>query len=1726
MPNATQGTIKDGNFTTLSMVGNVPSTSYTNGTIIIKGSGGIALENGSAYIGGSVHASDIVETGDLKILNGAIPGLILRAASDPIGLAFWDQDGDARIFGDYGGDIHFQFGSFGIGITTPIDMLHVKENIRTDQNLIFTNPYSNVQFPEMLTFNTNQYFFGSTYTTGLGIGATATEALDVVGNIKLSGNLVKNSETFVIPTIGTTSDILVATTYTQTLYNKTLDYPNVQGHIDLQNSGRVTNVNNPVNLQDVATKDYVDTFARGLDAQESVKDKDLQIPPGSPADRDRYLIAIGATGDWAGKDDNIVQYDTFLAQWIFSPPDHGMATIVEDENKMYIYNGSQWVLFDTLTRHGETQGLDQDDHIQYQLLAGRTGGQIIHGGIEANDDLTIFSTSNATRGNIILASDGGNVAIGTTNPSGQLQVESQNADDLVVVFNNKDDTANTKLQLTVNSSSSKTWEITNQASSGDFVITDLAVGERFVIENGSSGPIRFNSGGEEWARFDGGYLGIGTTNPSERLTIGNLDNELDETLLVQANNNAKLTLNSNISNTNDSDTSYVEFITKNSGQTSLVGLVGSAEQHATDTRINALLVEAGGETDVQIATDDQVRLTIGSTGYVGINNTTPNARFTINDNLDAHNGLTLGATENIGIKVGQSSLNHLDILWNYDSVGNNGYAEIGCNIAANNLILQTAGGSVGLGVTQPQDTLDVLGNIRLSGTINRSSGVFTLPTSTDTLIGRVSTDTLENKQLKDETVVFVNNDDTTKKVQFDIADATTSTGTTFRFIQSADQILTFPDNTDTIVGVSTAAHLSNKDLSGNVLENIVSGSGTVTFSPVTISGDTVAYLNATQSLTNKTLVAPSVVGTLTQAEGGGIVTDRIQAINSNGIVFQDSSGNMAFSLTDGGFLGVGITNALADLHVSGDMTRIDSNLRVNTDTLYVAVTSTNVGINTNDPLHDLHVVGDGLFTGDVIIDGNFTVNGTQTIIDSTIASVKDSMVKYADGNVADTLDIGFYGTYIDTGVTKSTGFFRDATDKRFRLFKDLEIDIGTTNIIDVGASGYTKAEIVVGTINTDNLDHDSDLYLNGNQGIFTSTGNFGLLTTNPNETLHVNGTVQLGTQLYVRNSNVGIHHSDPVNKLDVIGSARIQGSASSLLSGTVDPDGTTTLTGSSTSFLSEIIAGDRITVGAETRTVQSVTNDTTLVVDTAFSNVAPTTATRIPALLVLNDNSSAHQIIVRDDGCLGIDVNTVSYPLQVEKQAASTWSAKFQNGESTLFLGHSTGLGMNIQTGNVSDTSYAIKVSNDTLPLLRLQNDNKLGIGTDSPGELVHVHGTAVGDGARICNAKIGVWEGNTAYTALTHNDVHATSTSYLVKQHNTGETTINSASAKDIHFAINDVDQMWLKPSGRLGIGTSDPTDVLHVWGGSMVTGNLHVSGNLVIDGVIESLSTNEIRVQDSMLKFADGNTSDLIDIGLYAQYNDGVNKYTGLIRNDADKKWYLFDGLTVEPGTTQANMAHSSFGYGDLVSGNLEIYATSGTTGTILFKDEDGATVNEIISTPETVTFGTSGVFQFSSSDAIVASIDDVGNFTVSGDLTTEGFVSNGNGTFNGNVIATGNLEVQGLTNFPNLETNNVKFNLINITDDITVGTTYHYYIADASGGNVIITLPASHDASDPSLIGYTFHFVKTDSSSNRVIVNTSGSDLMDGSYTQYVLDTQYERLKLSNIGGSGSVGLWFSD
>lgn len=111
------------------------------------------------------------------------------------------------------------------------------------------------------------------------------------------------------------------------------------------------------------------------------------------------------------------------------------------------------------------------------------------------------------------------------------------------------------------------------------------------------------------------------------------------------------------------------------------------------------------------------------------------------------------------------------------------------------------------------------------------------------------------------------------------------------------------------------------------------------------------------------------------------------------------------------------------------------------------------------------IIGDtGNVTGvnDLTVTGDLTVNGTTTTVNTTTLSVEDPLIQLANGNATtDTVDIGIVGLY-DTSGTQNlyAGFFRDASDNKFKAFVDSQQDLSTSTTVNTAATGYTVATVV------------------------------------------------------------------------------------------------------------------------------------------------------------------------------------------------------------------------------------------------------------------------------------------------------------------------------------------------------------------------------------------------------------------------------------------------------------------------------------------------------------------------------------------------------------------------------------------------------------------------------------------------------------------------------------------
>lgn len=135
-------------------------------------------------------------------------------------------------------------------------------------------------------------------------------------------------------------------------------------------------------------------------------------------------------------------------------------------------------------------------------------------------------------------------------------------------------------------------------------------------------------------------------------------------------------------------------------------------------------------------------------------------------------------------------------------------------------------------------------------------------------------------------------------------------------------------------------------------------------------------------------------------------------------------------------------------------------------------------------------------------------------------------------------------------------------------------------------------------------------------------------------------------------------------------------------------------------------------------------------------------------------------------------------------------------------------------------------------------------------------------------------------------------------------------------------------------------------------VANTLTVGGDLIVNGTTTTLNTTQLNVEDNLIVLASNNSTDVIDFGFYGQYNDGTEKFSGLIRDASDAGTYkLLEGITVEPtGNTFTGGTLAALDVGALAAASITLTtaltvpnggtgATSFTTNGILYGNSTSA-------------------------------------------------------------------------------------------------------------------------------------------------------------------------------------------
>jgi len=191
------------------------------------------------------------------------------------------------------------------------------------------------------------------------------------------------------------------------------------------------------------------------------------------------------------------------------------------------------------------------------------------------------------------------------------------------------------------------------------------------------------------------------------------------------------------------------------------------------------------------------------------------------------------------------------------------------------------------------------------------------------------------------------------------------------------------------------------------------------------------------------------------------------------------------------------------------------------------------------------------------------------------------------------------------------------------------------------------------------------------------------------------------------------------------------------------------------------------------------------------------------------------------------------------------------------------------------------------------------------------------------------IWSGliagnNIAIEANGRISASSTSTANIIASITPYLTTANVVeSASNLYYtnararaAINaGTGVIYDSATGTVSIGQNVSTTANVTFGSVTVLGNLFVFGNSV------TFSTNTLIVNDTLIQLGVDNPSDALDIGFVGHYVDNGERHSGLIRDHASKKYFLFDNYAAEPGNDiMVANANTEIHYSTLVAQTFE--------------------------------------------------------------------------------------------------------------------------------------------------------------------------------------------------------------
>jgi len=535
-------------------------------------------------------------------------------------------------------------------------------------------------------------------------------------------------------------------------------------------------------------------------------------------------------------------------------------------------------------------------------------------------------------------------------------------------------------------------------------------------------------------------------------------------------------------------------------------------------------------------------------------------------------------------------------------------------------------------------------------------------------------------------------------------------------------------------------------------------------------------------------------------------------------------------------VGVETKNPNANLHVSGntyisnDLT-VGTNFTVDTDTLYVDSGTNSVGIETNSPDANLHVVGNAYITSDFTVDTN-TLHVDSTTNRIGVKTTSPSSDLHVTGNA--------YVSSTDTSTSKTSGALivgggLGIVGNIHATHANLEdVEADSVNITDTttSTSVTTGALRVAGGISTqENLNVDGNVHVSSNLKIGTSnffvntaTSNVGIGTLIPGELLDIAAASgDNDAFIRLRSGSGGSPVTESGIKLTEASSYgwRIAHHASSDDLKFVHQDQNDAINGDNYMVFK---SGGNIGVATDAPDSKFHVNGNVYVGSTVDS------ATTTTGALIIA-------------GGMGIAKKIVGQHANFEDVVADSLTIE----DTTLSTSKTTGSVIVAGGIGVTDNVYASRFVGDGGLLSNIAtNLQSISENGNTTSNTIQFTGT---DTSFISSGKIGV------KTVAPAADLEVTGNAYISSDVTLG-SNISIAGLTTNKFPI---------------VGTNDFLEDSIISKSSdniVIAGGLQVTGDIIQNGNVFVVNSNNTVIQDRILTLANNNTQTALDVGILMEY------------------------------------------------------------------------------------------------------------------------------------------------------------------------------------------------------------------------------------------------------------------